>query len=215
MQKLSPLYRTDSGDGLPGDVRLYLDENYLKVLENLDAPHPKLLVLFSGGNAVGKSSLSARIRQEMQALVLENDAVKANLKRWQPDISFDDLNRLTWQYTTDLYKRLSDVTPNGLVVRDGAADWYYDRFLPDFFRQGYQLFIIAYDLSREKSIELIKRRGDMPNATVDRFIMLLDDHEIHTKRFRSEYDPDIVLHDNDLFEYEPVITALRARLETL
>lgn len=215
MQKLSPRYRTDSSDGLPEEIKEYLDEQYFKQLEHLGTEHPKLLIAFSGASAVGKTVLSQRIKSELQALVLENDAVKAHLKTLQPDISFDDLNRLTWQYTTNLYKRLSRVTANGLVVRDGVIDWYYDRILPDFFAQGYQLFTIAYDLSRDKRIELIRKRGDMPNATVDRFIDLIEDNDIHTKRFRAEYAPDIVLHDNNLFEHDPVIDAIRARLETL
>lgn len=215
MQKLSPKYRTDDSAGLPDEVRQYLDDHYLNNIDHLDVVHPKLLVVFSGGNAMGKSTLSQRIKHELDALVLENDAVKAHLKTWHSDISFDDLNRLTWQYTTNVYGRLPSVTQNGLVVRDGAIDWYYDRILPSFFAQGYQLFTIAYDLSREKRIELIRKRGDMPNATVERFIELLEDHDIHMKRYRSEYTPDIVLHDDNLFEYEPVIDALRARLESL
>ena len=215
MQQLSPHYRNDNIEGLPADIRLYLDENYLAALDHLDVPHPKLLVVFSGGSAIGKSALAARLKQEFQALVLENDGIKRCLQKLNPDFTRDEQSKMTWQYSMELYGRLPEITQNGLVVRDAVIDWYYDRILPGFFERGYKLFVIAYDLSDEKRIELIKKRGDTDVATVDRFIELLGDHDIHMKRFRNEYAPDIVLHDDDLFEYEPVIAAIRARLETL
>jgi len=212
MQKLSPRYRHDEAEGLPDDIRQYLDRHFLKTLDNLDVPHPKLLVVFSGGNAVGKSTLAQHIKQELKALVLENDGMKQLLKAHYPDKDRDELNKLTWQYSMELYARLDQLTSNGLVVRDGVIDWYYDRILPVFERQGYKLFIIAYDLSDKKRVELIKKRGDKATVNVDRLIMLIEDHRIHTKRFLSHHTPDFVFHDDDLFDCQPVIARLKARL---
>lgn len=215
MQLLSPHYRNDSTNGIPDDIQVYLDEHYLKNLEHLDVVHPKLLIVFSGGSAIGKSVLAGRIKQEFQALVLENDAIKRCLQKLDPEMTRDEQSTLTWQYSMNLYDRLPEVTQNGLVVRDAVIDWYYDRILPKFLERGYELFVVAYDLSYEKRVELIKKRGDTVIATVERFITLLGDHDIHMKRFRSEYTPDVVLHDDDLFDYDPVIEALRQKLNSL
>lgn len=215
MAKLSPNYRDDPVEGLPADIKEYLDEHFLKNLPNLQTEHPKLLVVYSGGNGVGKSSLSRRISQELGGLVLENDAMKAVILQIMPDLTRDELNPMTWQYSIDLYKRLDGVTPNGLVVRDGVIDWYYDRILPIFEEQGYPLFIVGFDLSKEKRIQLLESRGDKPTITVDRFIELLADHDIHTGRFRTAYTPDVVLHDENVFDHDLVIQKLKERIRQL
>lgn len=130
-----------------------------------------------------------------------------------PDIDrLAELNPLIWKYTLDLYARLDSLTPNGLIIRDGVIDWYYDRILPIFQRHGYKLFIIGYDLSREKSLELIRSRGDTPTVKEERLYLLLQDHEIHQKRFRQEYTPDIMLDDDTVFDHDQVIDVLRQHL---
>lgn len=61
MQKLSPNYRTDDAFGLDPKIRAYLDEHYFKHLPIVETPNPKLLIVFSGGNAIGKSTLARKI----------------------------------------------------------------------------------------------------------------------------------------------------------
>lgn len=213
MQKLSPNYRTDDAFGLDPEIRTYLDEHYFKHLPNVETPNPKLLIVFSGGNAIGKSTLARKIGKELGGLVIENDGVKRQILQIMPDIDrLAELNPLIWKYTLDLYARLDSLTPNGLIIRDGVIDWYYDRILPIFQRHGYKLFIIGYDLSREKSLELIRFRGDTPTVKEERLYLLLQDHAIHQKRFRQEYTPDIMLDDDTVFDHDQVIDVLRQHL---
>jgi predicted kinase len=211
--KLSPAYRNDNFGGLADDIRQYMDDHFLGNLPNRDYSHPKLLVVFSGGNAIGKSALSQRISDELHGVVIENDAVKLHLLNYKPDIDRNMLQLLTWQYTMDLYQRVGDVISNGLIVRDGVIDWYYDRILPLFERQGFELFIIGYTISREKLIELIHNRGDKPTVSTRRLINQLGDHDIHQKRFRADYTSDIMLTDETVFDHDRVIAAIRSRID--
>lgn len=213
--KPSPHYRSDSHDGLAPEARKYLDEHFLKDLTNRERVNPKLLVVFSGGNAVGKSSLSHKLQQELGGVILENDVVKLHILKYKPDIDRDALQHLTWQYTMDLYGRASRDIKNGLIIRDGVIDWYYDRILPIFEQQGYELFVVAYDLYRTKLIDLITKRGDKPTVGTARLIAQLDDHVIHQKRFRSVYSPDITLTDETVFDYDKVVFLLKQRLRGL
>lgn len=215
MEKLSPNYRNDSADGLPANTKAYLDQHFLQQLENLQVKHPKLLVVFSAANGVGKSSLAARLKRDLQALVLENDQVKTRLLTYNPKFVRDELSQLTWQYTMDLYARLPAITPNGLVVRDGVIDWYYDRILPVFEKQGYSVFTVAFDVSEEKRIELLKKRGDKQTVDVSRLMKLFADHAVHIKRFRQAHQPDAVLTDDNLFDYDDIVAAIRRRLQGL
>ena len=214
MSRISPAYREDTYEGLPADVKQYLDEHFLVNVPNLEAENPKLLVVFSGGNAVGKSSLSRKIARELHGVVLENDAIKLHILELMPTIDREKLQLLTWQYTMNLYERCSDIK-NGLIIRDGVIDWYYDRILPIFKKQGYEVFIIGYDLSKEKLIQLINSRGDKPTVSAKRLISQLDDHEIHQKRFRAIYKPDILLKDENVFNHDMVIDAIHSKIKKL
>lgn len=212
MTKLSAHYRSDSENGLDPRVQEYLDTHYLSKLQNLTYPNPKLLVVYSGGNAAGKSTLSQKISEELHGLVIENDAVRRCLLAEQPELERDTLSPLVWKYTMQLYRRLDQVTSNGLIVRDGVIDWYYDQILPIFVDAGYVIFIVAFDITREKSIELVNRRGDTPTTSAKRLVTILGDHEIHIDRFRKEYTPDIILNENNLYDHNSVISALRQRI---
>ncbi len=211
MKKLSPQYRNDDVAPIDSKLREYLDKEFLSQIDNLNTANPRVLVVFSGGNATGKSSLSSRIRNELRGIVIENDAIKRAIIRKIPDIDrHNELNTLTWRYTMDLYSRLPKLTTNGLIVRDGVIDWYFDRILPVFEKAGYKIFVIQYEISKEKALELIHTRGDTPTVTVDRLLIQLEDHAIHQKRFRSQYKADVILNDSHVFDHDKVIDKLRA-----
>ena len=214
MKKFSRLYRTDT-EALDPELRRRLDAVFLPTLQHLEVQNPRLLVVFSGGNATGKSALSRKIGDELFGLVLENDAIKRAVLEHLPDITRPELNTVTWQYSMDLYRRLSALTQNGLVVRDGIIDWYFDRILPVFEQQGYPLFIVQYELTREAAAGLVVARGDTPTVTTEILLTQLEDHAVHQQRFRSTYDADIILTEENMFDHDAVIRQLRLVIEVL
>lgn len=210
MKKLSQHYRSDSVVGIDPGIRKYLDAEFIPTLKNLDIVNPKILVVFSGGNATGKSVLSQRIVRELHGVVIENDAIKRAILRKLPNINRqDELNPLTWRYSMNLYSRLPELTTNGLIVRDGVIDWYFDRILPTFEEAGYKIFVVQYEISKEKSVELINNRGDTPTVTAEHLLLQLEDHAIHQKRFRSQYKADVILDESHVFDHDQVIEKLK------
>lgn len=212
MDKLSKMYRTDS-DEIDPKLRAEIDAVFLPTLKNLGYDNPRMLVVFSGGNATGKSALSAKIADEFHGVVIENDAIKRAILSIWPEINRSELNPMTWRYGMDLYRRLPTLTDNGLIIRDGVIDWYYDRILPIFLGQGYKLFTIQYDIDKATTAELIKRRGDTPTITVDRLLLQLEDHAVHQQRFRGEYAADVVLDKSNMFDHEIVVRKLENALK--
>jgi len=213
MTKLSPKYRNDPSDGLDVQLKERLDREFFGTLENVEHINPKMVVVFAGGNAVGKSTLSVRLMSELHGIRLENDGVKRAILKHQPELAMtDQLHRMVWQYTMDLYKRLDTLTQNGLVIRDGVIQWYFDRILPIFVERGYRIFIIGYDLSEAKMRELIRARGNTDTSTEERFYQLIPDQKIHLKRFFEQYQADIMLHDDTLFDHDAVVAAVRNAL---
>jgi len=215
MNASSPAYRNDTAHGIPENYRNYLDQHYFAHLQNKGTPHPKMLVVYPGGSAVGKSTLSAALRDRLGALVLENDEIKVQLKACDPQLSPEDLNKYTWQYSMDLYARLGELTSNGLVVRDGVIDWYYDRILPVFRAQGYKICIIGFDISDETRIELVRRRGDKPTISVDRLIALIPEQNMHIQRFRRSHTPDILVTEANLFDSDYIVSEVQKHLDLL
>ena len=216
MQHVSKNYRQDDTN-TPIDPALaaYLDEHFLRPLPYIHETNPKVLVVFSGGNAVGKTTISRKLGSEFKGLIIENDAVKRCMLEFDPTINNnqDTFNRLTWQYTINLYKHLSSKTKNGLVIRDGVIDWYFDRILPIFEKAGYRLFIIGFDISEQKARELINKRGDTATADEETFYKLLDEHNIHQARFRKIYTPNIILSDDTIFNHDLVVDKLKRFLK--
>lgn len=211
--KISTYYREDEVEQLPEGMREYLDREFFFKLPYVEQKNPKMLVVFAGGNAVGKSTLARTISQKFKGLRIENDAVKYSILQKYPELAHDDRrHHYTWFYTMDLYRRLDDLSPNGLVIRDGTIAWYYDRILPIFLEKGYKLFVIGYDLSEQKMRELIAARGDTPTTTAARLQEILPDHFVHNARFFKDYTPDIILNDDDLFNNDLVVDALSSKL---
>lgn len=209
-------YRNDDPATLDPDMRRLLDEEYLPTLINIEETNPKILVVFSAGNAVGKSTLSRLIAQELKAVVLENDAIKRTILRKFPDIDRENkLNILTWQYSMDVYFRISNLTGNGLLVRDGVIDWYFDRILPLFEDNGYKIFVIQYEISKQKAAELVISRGDIPTDTVDHLLQQIDEHAMYQRQFRKEYSADVVLNEKTIYNHEMVIDMLRSTIDNL
>lgn len=215
MDKLSPNYMTKEFKGMPKEIQDEFDKEYFAHLANTNVSNPKLMVTYSGGSAVGKSSLSTALQTALHGVVLENDAVRALIAKLRPELPKDERNILFWQYTMSIYTRMSKLTKNGLIIRDGVVDWYYDRVFPLFEQQGYEIFIVAFDISRQKREQLILRRGDKETVSANRLLEIMDEQDFHIERFRKFRKPDITLHDDDMFDHDKVIAAIKAKLETL
>ena len=215
MKPISDRYKTDEVGIVPSDIKATLDELFWSARPNLHTPNPKILVVFSGTNGIGKSTIAHKIQTELQGLVLENDEVKKILIDKYPELSHRERSLLTWNYTMDLYPKISDLTPNGLIVRDGVIDWYFDRILPVFIEQGFTIFTIAFSVSKEKNIELIMKRGDTATVSTELLINQIDEHQVHIERFRKEYTPDVMLSDQNLFDHDFVLQILQEKINQL
>ena len=215
MEKLSKRHRKDELLGISSDLRTLLDNEYLHKQDNLSAQNPKLLVAFSGTSAVGKSTLSKRIEEELNGLVIENDGVKRCLIEHRPELSQRERGKVTWEYTMDLFRRLPEVTPNGLIVRDAVIDWYFDRIFPIFEASGYKIFIVKFDVSKDKNVDLLKSRGDTETQSLENLLDVLPEQHIHMTRFAESYKPDITLTDDNLYDHKAVVEKLRKTLNEL
>lgn len=215
MKPISDRYKTDEVGVIRTDIKEKLDTLFWKKRPNLNKTNPKILVIFSGTNGVGKSAIAQKIETELSGLVLENDEIKKILIREFPELSHRERNLITWNYTMDLYSNISDRTENGLIVRDGIIDWYFDRIIPLFVDKGYVIFTIAFSVSKERNIKLILDRGDTATVSTELLINQIDEHTVHIERFRKEYTPDVMLSDENLFDHDFVLQILQEKINQL
>ena len=202
--------RNISGEAIDPELRGYLDREFFQKLDNINATNPKVLVVFAGGNAVGKSTLSAKIAKELRGLRFNNDDIRRAIVRKFPELARTQrVNQLLWQYSMDLYDRLESMTSNGLIIRDAIITGSYEKILPQFEVRGYGLFVIGYDLSDEKLKQLIIDRGDTDIVTVQNMLNQLEFHKQNRQRFFGEYSADIMLDDESVFEHDEVVHTLQ------
>ena len=192
------------------ELREYLDKEFFEKLDNINEKNPKILVVFAGGNAVGKSTLSAKIAKELRGLRFNNDDIRRAIVRKFPELARTQrVNQLLWQYSMDMYDRLESMTSNGLIIRDAIITGSYEKILPQFEVRGYGLFVIGYDLSDEKLKQLIIDRGDTDIVTVQNMLNQLEFHKQNRQRFFGEYSADIMLDDESVFEHDEVVHTLQ------
>ena len=202
--------RNISGEAIDPELRGYLDREFFQKLDNINATNPKVLVVFAGGNAVGKSTLSAKIAKELRGLRFNNDDIRRAIVRKFPELARTQrVNQLLWQYSMDMYDRLESMTSNGLIIRDAIITGSYEKILPQFEVRGYGLFVIGYDLSDEKLKQLIIDRGDTDIVTVQNMLNQLEFHKQNRQRFFGEYSADIMLDDGSVFEHDEVVHTLQ------
>lgn len=124
--------RNISGEAIDPELRGYLDREFFKS-SIISMKNPKILVVFAGGNAVGKSTLSAKIAKELRGLRFNNDDIRRAIVRKFPELARTQrVNQLLWQYSMDMYDRLESMTSNGLIIRDAIITGSYEKILPRF-----------------------------------------------------------------------------------
>ena len=79
----------------------------------------------------------------------------------------------------------------------------------------FEPFALAFDIPREKRVELVKARGDTEVAKVSGLLAMLDDHLVYEQKFRALHNPDLVITADNLYDHDRVVRAVQERLEQL
>lgn len=158
-------------------------EEHLNTLSNLDKSNPKLIIMFSGTPGMGKTFLAKKLENQFQGLRISSDEVRSIFKTEKIK---DKDSKLLNDYLLWLAKRLTDISPNHLIILDRSidrtGDMYY-KFAKDF---GYDVFLIRLDVDRDEVVKRIKERG----SSVENLIRSLD-------RWWGQYERSIQLYPAD------------------
>lgn len=147
-------FQVDSGKTFNGKIF----EKHLKTIENLDKSNPKLIIMFSGTPGMGKTFLAKKLEEQFGGLRISSDEVRSIFKAEQIKDKGKG-EKLLNDYLLWSVKRLTNLSPNHLIILDRSIDrtgeMYY-QFAKNF---GYDVFLIRLNVDRDVVEKRIHERG--------------------------------------------------------
>lgn len=165
---------------------------YKSELKNLDIPHPKILILFSGPPNSGKSTVARQLEEYLHAVRLENDRLRELITNTTAPLSLDEKAEFVYELMDHLRQEISSIA-NGLWVMDSSIDRQYQRVFDFAAKYGFATIIIAMSIPEQTHKEWITRSGDKSWATVDQYLTRMPMLRDQQQAFLAAYTPDIVL----------------------
>jgi predicted kinase len=135
----------------------FLDSVYKKhllILKNLEVPHKKLLICFSGIPGSGKTYISKILEKRYSAVRLNNDNIRAIMKRIDKT---SDLDKDLAKYLNFFWTRYK--FPNELVILDCGIDRKYKEIFDFAKKNKFRIFVIRIESSRKFLDERIFERN--------------------------------------------------------
>jgi predicted kinase len=147
-----------------------------------DVPHPKCVICFAAVPGSGKTWLSEKLEQDLQAIMISND----DIRRAIDAVGVSDRNtreRIKEAVIRRVNKQVVTWS-NGLLILDADVSRRYAKMLPRF--PGYKIIVISIDAPKELLIERIRTR-EGHRADPERTIELLDKWLDDKQQFMADF----------------------------
>jgi adenylate kinase family enzyme len=179
-----------------------LTQNYFNARPNREVPHGNVAVLFLASSGAGKSTIRAKIVDELQATYVCNDEVRALLTAInQPFYFIKPIVDSVWQ-------RLESESANHFVVFDSNLSSYYmheDSYFHTVLNHGFKVYVIALDIPENELVRRIKGRD---RADRDELLTQLPDQLVAQHKAMAELHPNFTITVDS--EIDELIADLRA-----
>lgn len=173
-----------------------VDKLYRPTIKNIDAKHPKLLILFSAPPSSGKSTIAQAIEDHFKAIRLEADAIRALAAKINPESDLAWKSELANRYIDYLRPQLAKDSPNGLWIIDSTIDMHHQKIFDFAKEQGFDMLVLAIKIPESLRRQWIIETGDRPWATAEKYIETMP----HRKRQNEEF---LARHKADFYIEQP------------
>ncbi len=171
-----------------GELFNKIYKTHIKQLKNLNIPHKKLVICFSGIAGSGKTYLAKILEDKYKGVRIVNDDIREIICRLEKrgDIDHPTYGYLNWFIKNYKFK-------NNLIILDSGIDRKYKERFSLFKKNGYQIFIIRLKVS-EKVYErrIIEKLGKLDNNYINR----INDWKRQYEDFGKNIKSDIIV-DNE------------------
>jgi len=157
---------------------------HFKKLKNLDIPHKKLVICFSGIPGSGKTQLSKILEEKYNGVRVSSDDVRRIVNKLQ----LGDLDKITYPYLDWFFENYK--FPNKLIILDKGIDRRWRETFSLFKKQDYKIFVIRLSVP-EKIYE--KRIIDKNGKLDDNYIERIDGWKKQFKQFGKDVKSDITI----------------------
>ena len=147
--------------------------------------HRKILVTFAGAVGSSKTPIASHLSSKFNLPIFNTDAIRSEVT--------EDLfifNEEEFRLRRD--KRLKElISKDKSFILDASIDREWTNLRESILREGYQVFIISIDISRDFLINLYKAKDY--EESLKRVDKLHNDHEEFLRNFKK----DVSLHITD------------------
>lgn len=145
-------------------LREILDREFFEKLPNKDTVNGKpYLICFSGIPESGISQLAQRIAERYKGILVDKDQCRALVYQNEKIENTQEVEDILDEYMEHFLENLARL-PNKLLVWDASIDRRSDKYHEFADKNGYTMFVISIDTSREQILAQIKERRDPETA---------------------------------------------------
>jgi len=145
----------------------------------------KILVIFAGAVGSSKTPIASHLSYKFNLPIFNTDAIRS-------EVTEDLLIFNEEEFRLRRDKRLKELVDKGKsFILDASIDREWTNLRENILKEGYQVFVISMDISKEFLANLYKAKGY--KESLKRIDELYNDHE----EFLRDFNKDISLHITD------------------
>ena len=183
-------------------------KKHIKQLKNLNIPHKKLVICFSGIPGSGKTYIAKILEKKYKGIRIRNDSIRSIITSFDKKIK--DIDTSTYEYLDWFLKNYK--FRNKLIILDSGIDRKYNEKFPLFRKKGYKIFVIRLKVSEKVyKKRIIKKLGKLDQNYISR----INDWKRQYKEFGKKVKSNIVIENekDDELNLEPLFRKLDKKIK--
>lgn len=146
------------------ELKEFLDREFFDKLPNKDMDNAKpYLICFSGIPESGITQLAKRIAEKYKGVLVDKDQCRSLVYQNEKNENIQQVEDILDEYMGHFLENLTRL-PNKLLIWDASIDRRANKYHEFADKNGYAMFVISMDTSKDQILAQIKERRDPKTA---------------------------------------------------